>query len=157
MYKLFLLCSTNQGSTTCCLSPLAIFYPKNAYVLFLRHSRQKCRSPRFLEQNSYFQPSCNKNALFAGLLSSALSPQSSVFIACENQKLKKSSFAANQLTNSCATLLQTLYCINLISLKWSHIEIQLIIFQLFAADDATLDQYVNTCDKHGQPTRRHDG
>jgi len=29
--------------------------------------------------------------------------------------------------------------------------------ELFAQDDASLDQYVNTCDKHGQPTRRHDG
>ena len=30
-------------------------------------------------------------------------------------------------------------------------------FQLFAPDDASLEQYVNTCDKQGQPTRRHDG
>jgi len=29
--------------------------------------------------------------------------------------------------------------------------------ELFATDDGSLDQYVNTCDKHGQPTRRHDG
>merc|ERR1711962_13995 len=29
--------------------------------------------------------------------------------------------------------------------------------ELFAPDDASLEQYVNTCDKQGQPTRRHDG
>merc|ERR1712223_1411210 len=29
--------------------------------------------------------------------------------------------------------------------------------ELFATDDASLDQYLNTSDKHGQPTRRHDG
>merc|ERR1712012_671005 len=29
--------------------------------------------------------------------------------------------------------------------------------ELFATDDGSLDQYVNTCDKQGQPTRRHDG
>merc|ERR1712012_936634 len=28
--------------------------------------------------------------------------------------------------------------------------------ELFAPDDASLEQYVNTCDKQGQPTRRHD-
>merc|ERR1712156_1202819 len=29
--------------------------------------------------------------------------------------------------------------------------------ELFAPDDASLEQYVNTCDKQSQPTRRHDG
>ena len=31
------------------------------------------------------------------------------------------------------------------------------IFQLFVTEDLSLDQYVNTCQLYGQPTRRHDG
>ena len=32
-----------------------------------------------------------------------------------------------------------------------------LFHQIFAADDGSLDQYINTCEKHGQPTRRLDG
>ena len=31
------------------------------------------------------------------------------------------------------------------------------IFQLFVTEDLSFDQYVNTCQLYGQPTRRHDG
>ena len=41
------------------------FILKTRMLCFSRHSRQKCRKSRFLEQNNCFLPSCNKNALFA--------------------------------------------------------------------------------------------
>ena len=32
-----------------------------------------------------------------------------------------------------------------------------LCYQAFATDDGSFDQYLKTCDKHGQPTRRLDG
>ena len=42
-------------------------------------------------------------------------------------------------------------------LRISPFKFSSLCYQIFAADDGSLDQYINTCEKHGQPTRRLDG